>query len=227
MKITKEDLLEKYKSLSDIDLIEIYKSGELTDVALSAIQEEISIRNLSDQRIHNIEEEKHLEEVHDFKNAEIPPLPKIWIGFVFAFAFFLGEVVYVLIYQDELIDVLLTFVGITGSIYWFFCIHRLHKILGVLTIEGHSVSPGKAVCFHFIPFFNFYWLFKWPIEFSKYINNLGNIKIINGFVIGALLLISLIINKIDASIGLTCLFGIAVFLNKKVKQQLKFRTIEG
>ena len=43
MKVSKEDLSKKFESLSDIELVEIYDEGGLTDIAESAINVELSL----------------------------------------------------------------------------------------------------------------------------------------------------------------------------------------
>ncbi len=59
-----------------------------------------------------------------------------------------------------LIYIIIFFVGITAIV--FSCILH-HKCWSAIPEEFRATSPGKAVGFLFIPFFNFYWAFiSWP-----------------------------------------------------------------
>ena len=101
--------------------------------------------------------------------------PKIWPGLIFGIltvlVYFAGpflalaggksgysqSVTFLLLVQ------LVQFViWLTGIIYWCVCVYKLHKILLVMTDRHYPISPGRAVGFGFIPFFNWYWDFKWP-----------------------------------------------------------------
>ena len=185
MEIKKEDLVKRYSTLSDQELIEVHKSGDLTDIALSAIKDELNRRSLTEKEIESIAHQRQQEKIEAFKKAEIPKVPKVWIGFIFAATFFAGEFV-VPIGLEEKYFPIFTFIGFIGFGYWLSCIHRFHQILDTLTIDEYVISPGKAVLFHFIPFYNLYWIFKWPIELSKFINGLGNVTMVNGGFIGLL-----------------------------------------
>ncbi len=82
-------------------------------------------------------------------------------------------------------------IGLPGVFYWMFCIYRFHKILRELTQGVIQFLPGEAALKHFIPFYNLYWLFKWPGELSNYLNRRGRVQIISGSVIGVMLLLAL------------------------------------
>jgi hypothetical protein len=162
------------------------------------------------------------------KKAEIPKAPIVWVGFIFALTFLVGESVQPIYgwffgWFGGRFGVITYPMGIVGTWYWLFCIHRFHQILDALTIDEYVISPGKAVGFHFIPFYNFYWIFKWPIELSNFINGLGNVTMVNGSFIGLLLLISFSLsNLIDGAIGLTCIFLIGLYINSKIKKQISY-----
>ena len=64
------------------------------------------------------------------------------MGFLFAFAFFVVEVGFVIAtfdWEEEVaaedlrLTVVLGLLGLPGVIYWMFCVHRLHKILAEMT----------------------------------------------------------------------------------------------
>ena len=159
--------------------------------------------------------------MEDFTKITRPvsALPKVWIGFIIAGIFLTAEIIEG--YRDyvESISPLLIFISLSGIVYWMFCIHRIHKILNQLD-SSYEITPGMAVGYHFLPFFNFYWLFKWPIVLSKFINSRGNIKMVSGYMLGFLLLMAYLINGyIDSTIGLALIFGIGIYMTKQLRRE--------
>ncbi len=151
----------------------------------------------------------------------VSALPKVWIGFLFAAAFLVVEIREGPTYSLEEFSPTLIVIGLFGAGYWMFCVHRFHKILGELD-SSYGISPGAAVGYHFIPFFNFYWVFKWPSEFSKFINSRKNIKMIPGGLLGFLLLISLLINGyVNQTAGLAFIFGLSLYFKNRLSKQIE------
>ena len=151
-----------------------------------------------------------------------PPL--VWLGFIFAAIFLFVEIAFViLLFEDDQQTLVgLGLVGMPGVIYWLFCVHRFHKVLRELSHGRYPISPREAALKHFIPFYNLYWIFKWPGELSDYLNRRGRIQIISGSVIGVLLLLAWITFRVlDGAIGLSFLFGIGMFINSKLKAHIK------
>jgi hypothetical protein len=73
-------------------------------------------------------------------------------------------------------------------VYYCLLIARIHKIAAEKSDGQYPITPGKAVGFLFIPLFNFYWLFKWQLEISKFINSkFETEKIKTGSVVGLLI----------------------------------------
>jgi len=147
--------------------------------------------------------------------------PWVWVGFLFAGAFFVIEILFVILELEEpVIDGFLTLILIGGWIYWLVCIHRIHKILAELTSNRYPISPGEAAGKHIIPFYNLVWIFRWPAEFSKYINGRGRISIISGYVIGTMLLLALLLRFFDGAIGMAFLFGVTMYVSAKLKKHV-------
>jgi hypothetical protein len=152
--------------------------------------------------------------------------PWVWIGFLFAGAFFTIEIAFVLLDLDERgIDLTLRLVVIAGWIYYTVCVHRIHKILNELTQNRYPYTAGEAAGRHYIPFYNFVWLFKWPSELSRYINGKGRVRILSGGAIGAMLLLSLLLRFFDGAFGMAVLFGVTMYVSAKVKQHVN--TLKG
>ena len=221
MKITKKDIEKRYSGLTDSELIEIKKSGELTDIALSALQNELRKRGLADYQMQKIK--NHDKEEKTSSKINVPPeLPKVWIGLIFVIIFIMSELIIVALYDfDSRYRYIFILLGLIGILYWLYCVQKFHEILNFLANEKYPISPGKAIGFHFIPFYNFYWIFKWPIEMSKFINNKGEIKILEGGFIGLFILFCMIIYKlVEGSIGLTGIFLLGLYINSKLKKQI-------
>ena len=170
----------------------------------------------------------------DQPTEQIPTssFPWVWVGFLFAFAFFVTEVVFVIMTfdfeqeasttNDASLTLLLGLVGLPGMIYWMFCIHRLHKILAEMTNGRYPNTPLETALKHLIPFYNLYWIFKWPGEFSDYLNRRGRVKIVSGAALGVLLLLGLLVFRlVDGSIGMAWLFGVTMYMSFRLKAHVK------
>jgi len=208
MKQSKEDFIKKYSLLCNQQLIDKNKESEWFDTAKLGFKEEIGNRDLLD--------ESEQEKKKVFNGIELPSQPKIWIGFLIALLLIVAGMSYIILGKPELIFILFYVLTLSAYLFWIYCIHKLHVILRGLTGGRHPVTATRAAVFQLIPFFNIYWIFKWPIEFSKSINKIGETSMIHGFIIGLLFLLSLIISKIDASSGIISLFLLTLYLNKKL-----------
>lgn len=149
--------------------------------------------------------------------------PWVWVGFVFAGAFFVIEVLFIVLELDELsINLFLVLIGISGWIYFLVCVYKIHKILDELARGRYPISPGEAAGKHLLPLYNFYWLFKWPAKLSTYLKSKGRVRIIPGSVLGLMLLLSMLLLRFfDGAIGLAFLFGVTMYISHKVKAHVK------
>lgn len=152
---------------------------------------------------------------------QISDLPQVWVGFIFAGIFLFAEIIEVSMRKREDVGVLTFLTGLGGLIFWLFCIHRFHKILAELSIMKYPISPGWAVGGHFIPFYNLYWVFKWPAELSKFIKAREVVTILPGSILGFLLLLAFILSRtIDGGLGLASIFGVTTYIASKLRQQI-------
>jgi hypothetical protein len=148
--------------------------------------------------------------------------PWVWVGFLFAGAFFVIGVTMVILGVDEqTMTVYLTPIAIGGFIYWLFCVHRIHKILNEITRNSYPYTPGEAALRHIIPFYNLVWIFTWPSALSSYLKRQGRVNIISGGAIGAMLLLSLLLRFVDGAVGMALLFGVTMYVSAKVKKHVK------
>lgn len=149
--------------------------------------------------------------------------PWIWVGFLLVFVFFLLETLMVLLELDERrMTAFLTLIAISGSIYWFVCVHRLHKILVEITKGRYPITGAQSVGMHFIPFYNFYWIFKWPAVMTDYLNGQRRVQIISGYLLGVFILIGALLRwEVDSGAGLFILFSVTLYLSLKLKEHVK------
>lgn len=148
--------------------------------------------------------------------------PLVWIGFIFAAAFFLIEIASVAVAQDdEAITTPLLLIAFGGWFYWIYCVHRIHKILAEVSGYRYPVEPGRAAARHIFPVYNLFWIFYWPVKLSHYLNARGRVSIISGYLIGAMLLLSLILRFLDGAIGMTALFGVTMYISSKIDKHVE------
>ncbi|MEA2174587.1 MAG: hypothetical protein QOD00_2179 [Blastocatellia bacterium] len=147
-------------------------------------------------------------------------LPWVWFGYIFAFAFLVAEVLHVALDLSEGFKLILILIALSGWIYWLFCVSRFHKILEELSAGRYPIDPPKAVGYHFVPFYNFYWLFKWPRVLANYLNERGRVRIVNGYLLGFMLLLSAILRLFDGALGLACLYTVTLYISSKLRRHI-------
>ena len=83
------------------------------------------------------------------------------------------------------------------------------------------ISPGQAVARHFIPFYNFYWVFKWPSEIATFVNWRTQSRPMDGWLIGLLVLGGFVMRLlVDASIGTASIFSAGVYISRQILKAL-------
>jgi len=158
-------------------------------------------------------------EIKDHPAKSSPPW--VWFGFLFALAFLVAEFLAVGLELDhQSFQFLFILIVLSGWIYWLFCVHRFHKILAEMTSNRYPISPGEAVGKHFIPFYNFYWLFAWPSALAKHINSRGHVRMLPGGVIGFLLLLSILLRYLDGAFGLAVTFAVGLYISAKLRRHM-------
>jgi hypothetical protein len=144
--------------------------------------------------------------------AAIPPkLPVIWIGYLLGLATVVAQYAAVTLNPElgkhgGIPPLYLFLVSFIGGVYWFVCIHRYHVILAHVPGWTHPISPARAVGFHFIPFYNFYWIFKWPMEITKFVNGKLRTPVMKPVPVGIAILGALVLRILDPGFGLILLF---------------------
>lgn len=148
--------------------------------------------------------------------------PWVWLGFMFALAFLVLETLMVILDLERgPLKLGMTVIWIGGLVYWLVCVHRFHKILREISHGGYPIDGAEAVGYHFIPVYNFYWMFKWSSVLSRYINARGRVRMIPGFFVGLILFLSFILRSFDGGLGLLALFGTTAYISSKLKQHVR------
>lgn len=141
-------------------------------------------------------------------------MPKLWIGYLLAAATFIGETIAVSRNPELLkstgfivppLEIFLP--AFVARAYWFVCIYRYHKILAAVPGYTHPISAAKAVGFHFIPIFNFFWIFSWPSAIADFVNARLRVLVMRGWVVGVGILAATLCQAfLDAGFGVALLF---------------------
>jgi hypothetical protein len=160
-----------------------------------------------------------------YSTEPLPPLRRIWVGFGLAFAFLVAEIVET-IGGNTGQGLLTTLIALSCSIYWLTCVQRFHTILNQLSpqVDGQSTYPitsRQAVVYHFIPFYNLVWIFKWPATLATFLRESFSISVTSGGALGLLLLLGLLLTRVfDGFVGFTCIFFVCYYISRKLRQAM-------
>jgi MFS family permease len=148
--------------------------------------------------------------------------PWVWVGFIFAAGFLMAEFAELLLgLEKESFQFVFVIIVIGGWIYWLVCVHRFHRILAEMTADRYPIQPAEAVGKHFIPFYNLYWLFVWPSSLSLHINERGQARMVSGYLVGFLLLVSLLLRYVDGAVGLALTFAVGMYISAKLRKHMR------
>jgi hypothetical protein len=157
--------------------------------------------------------------------TELFRLPRIWIGYLLGLATVAAELVAVSLHPELARDggippLYLFMVSFVGGVYWFVCVHRYHVVMNQIPGWKHPISPGRAVGFHFIPFYNLYWIFKWPKEIGIFVNGRLQRPVMKPVAIGIAVLAALVLRVLDPGFGLILLFLPMTYMSECLRRAL-------
>lgn len=155
--------------------------------------------------------------------SEAQPLPKMWIGVLLGIICLVLELAGVIFLPNDeshpIVNIPFAVISYGIWIYWLFCVYKFHEAVDRIPGYQHPITPAKAVAFHFLPLFNIYWIFRWPAALAKFVNWRTQAKIMHGWIIGILILFSVIIfNVFDSFVGAMFLFGCGWYINQRFKR---------
>jgi hypothetical protein len=172
-----------------------------------------------------------LTEARTYSSEPLPPLRPIWIGFVLAFGFLAAEILEAAMQtrsgSSEEINVFTGLAAIVCWIYWLSCVHRFHLVLNQMApyVAGQStypITPGRAVGYHFLPFYNLYWIFKWPSTLANYLRQDLAVDITTGGALGLLLFLGMLLTCLfDGFLGFTVIFLLGLYISRKLRKAME------
>lgn len=113
---------------------------------------------------------------------------------------------------------LLTAVSIVGLIWWLWAVGQIHVVLRQVTQDAYSTSPRQAALLHLIPIFNLAWVFVWTNRVVDFLNEHSSAPRERKWWLGFALLLSLLLAKLDFTIGLALTFSIVLYITRRVRQ---------
>ena len=186
------------------------------------MKKELQKRNVNDELIGKFQTEHLGKDIGP--TSRQAKLPLMWIGYVITAISFIGDILILIVG----IDFKYSPVGMLGMIYWLICVYRIHEVL-IEEDNSYPITPAKAVWYHLIPFFNLYWLFKWPFQLAKFVNErrpASKQSTLLGMS-GVFLLIAVIVGRaLGGVIGLAVLFTIGVYFNREIRSVIGIKKIE-
>lgn len=149
------------------------------------------------------------------------PLPLIWPGYVLAFVLLLVDLAESLFDPSSTSDLtpLWLLLIVVYVAYWAFCIYRIHSVLRDISGGLYPISPAKATGFHFIPFYNLYWVVHWPNCLADFLNSNSAVRMPR-FWPGLCLLVGILVGRFAGEIGCLIVFSVLLYLVRKVNKVL-------
>ena len=96
-----------------------------------------------------------------------------------------------------------TLLGISPLFYWlycvykwFYCVYKFHDAMDAVPGYNHPISATSAVAWHLVPFFNLYWVFKWPSAIAHFVNWRMQRRAMRGWIAGLLGLFALLLFQV-------------------------------
>lgn len=151
------------------------------------------------------------------------PLPRMWIGFTLSALILVSEFINFDKGGEETgtsSNLVLLLCVLAAWFYWLWCVHRYHDIMTSIPGYRHPISPGQAVARHFIPFYNFYWMFKWPSEIATFVNWRTQSFEMRGWIVGMMVLGGVLMRLVDGSIGMCMVFAAGVYISRTMLKAL-------
>jgi hypothetical protein len=147
-------------------------------------------------------------------------LPKMWVGYTFALVFLVVEIAEAIADPAGEITLLDQLIVLAGWFYWLYCVRQLHELLASATDGSYPITPNKAFGYHFIPFYNFYWVVKWPYELAELASRWSPSRRMSHWA-GLFLLAGILLRMlVDGALGLAVMFSVGIYLNRRLSSAL-------
>jgi hypothetical protein len=157
--------------------------------------------------------------------------PRVWLGFLLAaFILFLELSTGVLVgwqkitghspvADTSLLMAAAILLYVSGLIYWYRWVYRVHQVLAQVTASKYPISPRKAVAYQFIPVYNLVWNFKWTNRIADFVSRDSAAHMRKGWT-GLWLLFATVLGLMDKGLELVLLFTISTYLTRKIRRSI-------
>lgn len=103
--------------------------------------------------------------------------PRAAVGHIFAVASLVsGAAAWITgarhVYVTPTLRVMSLAYGFIAWAYFVWAVYRIHRILRQATNQKYPVKPLRALGLQLVPFYSFYWSFKWTGEIAHFLNHL-------------------------------------------------------
>ena len=231
-----EKIYSNYKDSVLIDIV-YNKSSEYEKEAVEIAKKILVSRGITnplEDVIKKAEEDATLSEYRNIEYAEFHAdkefvkkvkdgdkdmFPNLGTGLIFLGTAFILDI-YSVFANSIGARILWSLFVIMSAIYALVLIYKLHKIIIVHADNKFHVTPSRAVAYHFLPFYNFYWFFKWPNEIAKYLAKISNVKMY-GWIVGVgIILYAGITSEVDVYAGILIYYSVLYYVSNRMKKAL-------
>lgn len=152
-----------------------------------------------------------------------PQLPRLWVGYALAAILLVMEVVAAAQNPDfpegSSISLTMFLIAVAiGWFYWLYCVYKYHDIMTQVPGWNHPIGVGRAVAFHFIPLYAYYWIYKWPTEIARFANWRAQSQIMSPVAAGTIMLAAFLMIAFDNAIGLALIFGSGSYISGRLRR---------
>lgn len=148
--------------------------------------------------------------------------PIIWPGYALGLLLLIVRIAMIMLGPriNEMVFILMPLLRLTGLVYWCVCLYKMHKTILEMADSHYPISPARAVGFGFIPFYNIYWIFKWPSEVINFVNARDPGRKLNKWLPGIFIAVSALAGLLNEGLWLLIIFGVLSHLVRALKRSL-------
>ena len=117
---------------------------------------------------------------------------------------------------------MLSAVSVAAWLYWLYCVYQLHWLMALATDGLHPITAFTALIGHLIPFYNLYWVFRWPNAIATAVNKRLTSHPMRKNLVGVLVLVGIAARwKLSPALGTVVLFAAGTYMNGKLAATLQ------
>jgi hypothetical protein len=163
----------------------------------------------------------------------LPPFPRIWIGYLLGVATLIAEMIFVEMHPELTKEALLVpplylfLAKFISLVYWLVSVYEYHVVLAQATAGGYPIKPLRAAWFHLIPIYGLYWVYKWPRELARFVNERLQLPLMRPDRTGLAVFIAFVVFLLlEPGFGMLLLFWSASHLARCLRLALASRTAQ-